>query len=187
MVERQGSMSQESSERDFWRKGSLHGYAPRGCHLDRARRREATECEWRDPDDVCTTMPIQGVLPRLCASQFWGEHLLSASWSQHSRDLSTPRRRLCWEQWRGGAPVEMTAAVGESPRRTYVSVRVTQNLSSCRVRRILLCEAEDEWRDPEVGPRQAWDSQRAVFAWWVRGAVLACSGERTRPLPCVPG
>src|SRR5262249_23137675 len=40
------------------------------CHLDRARRRAATEWEWRDPEDVCAKMPIQGVFPRLSPRQF---------------------------------------------------------------------------------------------------------------------
>lgn len=36
----------------------------RRCHLDRARRSEATEDEWRDPEDASPAMPIRGVLSR---------------------------------------------------------------------------------------------------------------------------
>jgi hypothetical protein len=32
------------------------------CHLDRQRRSNATEEEWRDLEDACATMSIQGVL-----------------------------------------------------------------------------------------------------------------------------
>jgi len=33
------------------------------CHLDRRRRSEATEEEWRDPEDVGAALLMQGVLP----------------------------------------------------------------------------------------------------------------------------
>jgi hypothetical protein len=42
---------------------SFHEHAGRACHLDRAQGSNATEGEWRDRDDVCPTMLIQGVLP----------------------------------------------------------------------------------------------------------------------------
>jgi hypothetical protein len=35
----------------------------RTCHLDRRRRSEATEEEWRDPEDVPADSLTQGVLP----------------------------------------------------------------------------------------------------------------------------
>ena len=43
---------------------NMHGpYGePAACHLDRQRRSEATEEEWRDREDVCATLLIQGVL-----------------------------------------------------------------------------------------------------------------------------
>src|SRR5215470_6020200 len=33
------------------------------CHLDRSRRRAAPEAEWRDPDNVSSTMQIRGIRP----------------------------------------------------------------------------------------------------------------------------
>jgi hypothetical protein len=43
---------------------NMHGpYGePAACHLDRQRRSEATEEEWRDREDACATLLIQGVL-----------------------------------------------------------------------------------------------------------------------------
>src|SRR5262249_5752882 len=72
------------------------------CHLDRPRRSEATEGEWRDPENAYTTMLIQGmstrtlsltpsVLARVVPTA-WREHLVSLWQRTHPRDLSTPLR-----------------------------------------------------------------------------------------------
>src|SRR6516225_685419 len=34
------------------------------CHLDRPQRSEATQCEWRDPENAYTTMLMQGISTR---------------------------------------------------------------------------------------------------------------------------
>src|SRR5262249_46878722 len=36
---------------------------PKTCHLDRRRGSEAPEEEWRDPEDACAALLIQGILP----------------------------------------------------------------------------------------------------------------------------
>ena len=57
------------------------------CHLDRGRRSGATEGEWRDRDDVCAAMLIQGVLS-IRSRENTLRQLLRC---RHPWDLSTPR------------------------------------------------------------------------------------------------
>src|SRR5215472_5281571 len=49
-----------------WRQYTWLTTTANVCHLDRPRGSEATECEWRDPEDAYMATPIQGVRPRDC-------------------------------------------------------------------------------------------------------------------------
>jgi len=73
--------------------------AAKVCHLDRPRGSEATECEWRDPENAYTTMLMQGIstrtfsptpnVPASVVRAAWGERLGSAWQRTPGRDFST--------------------------------------------------------------------------------------------------
>jgi len=82
------------NEQDLSFDVTVHGtLSSRPSTRDPAERE--TEGKWRDPDDACTTVPIQGVLPRLSGSAV--EEGLSRNTvapSAHLRNKTLDKTRL---------------------------------------------------------------------------------------------
>src|SRR5262249_21188737 len=56
------------------------------CHLDRPRGSEATECEWRNPENAYTTMLMQGIFTRtLSLTPIVPESVVRAAWGERPR------------------------------------------------------------------------------------------------------